>query len=140
MQVRLLRMPYNTTDDAVACAIFRKLMKVASEPENQSVLEMKNNIHSVIDKWGESLMKRHLSDHRVLINYIYTLCHERDNPFKEVFFPIIIHALFQDDILSEKAITDWETEWKSSPNTASDSYFVACADFLKWLHDSDSEN
>jgi len=140
MQVRMLRMPYNTTDDAVACAIVRKLLKVAAQPKDQSVLEMKNSIHNVIDKWGESLVQRHVSDGRVLLEYVYTLCHESENPFKERFFPIILHALFQDEILPEKAITDWETDKKSSPSTASDPYFVACADLLNWLHESDSEN
>lgn len=137
MQVRLLRMPYNTTDDAVACAIIRKLLKVAVEPAGQSVLELKNSIHDVMDKWGESLAKRYLSDGRILLEYILVLCRERDNPFKEVFFPIILHALFQVDILSEKVITDWETDQKSSSVSASNPYFTACAGFLNWLH-SDS--
>jgi len=137
IQAKSLRMSFNTTDDAVACAIIRKLLKVAAEPAGKSIPEMKNSIHSIMDEWGEALCTKYLTDGRFILEYVYYLCHEEDNPFEERFFPIIIHALYQDEILSEEVIFDWESDQKSSPVARQNPYFVACSDLLKWLH-SDS--
>ena len=138
LQVKALRMVYNSTDLACGCAILRNLLRVAVQGKDHSVLAIKTAIQETISRWGENMLKNYSKDNRGILSYVISICQERDNPFKHSFFPIILHALYQHDIILEKTIFDWEAEMAHSSPSSATIFFNACRDFRAWLHDAPS--
>ena len=133
LQVRVLRMTYNTTDTACGCAIIRKLLKLAAQP-GQSVMELVTSVKKVIKRWGTDLVAQHVTENRTVLDSMLEVCSERHNPFNETLFPQVIHVLFNEGLLLEQTLLDWEAEMKSTPNARYASFFASCASFFSWLH------
>ena len=134
LQVRVLRMTYNTTDTACGCAIVRKLLKVAANPPGQTVMELVTSINKVIKRWGTDLVAAHVKENHLLLESLLEVCSERHNPFNETLFPQILHILYSEGLLYEQTLLDWEAEMKNSPATRYASFFAASAPFFVWLH------
>ncbi|CAA2978766.1 translation initiation factor eIF-2B subunit epsilon [Olea europaea subsp. europaea] len=139
LEVNALRLSYNLTSTDCASALFYSMMKLASDTPHDTPGELVKNVATVITKWKQ-LLKDYLSSIDEEIEVILKfeeLCLESTKEYTPLFVQVL-HLLYDQDVIQEKAILDWASEKEEAEE--SDKLFLKQAEkFIQWLNEASEE-
>ncbi|KAL6080494.1 eIF-2B GDP-GTP exchange factor subunit epsilon [Balamuthia mandrillaris] len=137
LETKTLKLTFeNRTFYDCALVVLPTLLDIAQE--NKKV-DVSKSIPTILRKWG-GLMEGYLSSLEEEMGLI--ACAQKyaeENADVAKAFQLILHSLYDIEILDEDAIWEWVDKQKESSEPQSQRFLKQCAPFLKWLEEADEE-
>ncbi|KAE9598104.1 hypothetical protein Lal_00003914 [Lupinus albus] len=140
LEVNSLKLSYNKVAADCAGAVFYALMKYALDTVHSSADSLVQNVKDILRKW-KNVLRPYLTDIDDQIEVILKfeeMCSESAKAFAPLFTSIL-HFMYEEDIVEEDAILNWDDEKKDADD--SDKVFVKQAQgLIQWLRDASEED
>ncbi|KAI3825859.1 hypothetical protein L1987_07550 [Smallanthus sonchifolius] len=139
LEVNSLRLSYNMALENCASALFYSMLKLALDTPHNSPANLVDNTNDVISRWGKLLKPyiQSIDDEIEVILKFEEMCLENGSEFAPVFV-LILHLLYDKDIIQEEAIHKWADEKEGADE--SDKVFVKQSEvFIQWLNEASEE-
>ncbi|OIW13547.1 hypothetical protein TanjilG_29288 [Lupinus angustifolius] len=140
LEVNSLKLSYNKVAADCAGAVFYALMKYALDTPHSSADSLMQNVKDILRKW-KNVLRPYLTDIDDQIEVILKfeeMCSESAKAFAPLFTSIL-HFMYEEDIVEEDAILNWDDEKKDADD--SDKVFVKQAQgLIQWLRNASEED
>jgi translation initiation factor eIF-2B subunit epsilon len=135
LEVNGLKYAYDTTFLDCASSIFTALISLIEETEFNTSLK------NTLTTWGP-LLRSFLNsreDQVELIFKIQELCEQQSRSKLGKAFQLILHTLYESDVLDEEAIQQWAKEVRNAGDVDK-ALLQQCEPFLRWLAEAEEES
>ncbi|CAL0311248.1 unnamed protein product [Lupinus luteus] len=140
LEVNSLKLSYNKVAADCAGAVFYALVKYALDTPHSSADSLLQNVKDILRKW-KNVLRPYLTDIDDQIEVILKfeeMCSESAKAFAPLFTSIL-HFMYEEDIVEEDAILNWDDEKKDADD--SDKVFVKQAQgLIEWLRNASEED
>ncbi|GAM26644.1 hypothetical protein SAMD00019534_098190 [Acytostelium subglobosum LB1] len=124
-----------------ATAVLPALLDVTKDRSAITQKEYVALLNKRIDKYSK-ILGRYLTDTDTQVDFIFKIqdmCDE--DPVLQKVIQFILHALYNNDILSEEALLNWAEELEEDAENESENqvYLKQCSQFLEWLREAEEE-
>jgi len=102
--------------------------------------ELINATKDILTQWSPLFLKFMLDqqDQVEVIYHIQEYCEKNDKMEKK--FQLILHTLYQNDVLDEASIFSWADEQEKADSAENKRFLLQCEKFLNWLKEAEEDD